>query len=222
MSYLFVILSFMFATTFATNGTSPSQQLNVAPSALGSKEFGQLLTILSEMRVNMENLKSSINTFEQRISNLETKHKTLEENNNLKEELSTLKIELETLKTESSLRPAASSSQSQTAVLTRTVTQLSENVGTLLQESRSQFPEIRSDINSIRSSLQDLSRRAVTDVKLGPAEGKALWRNHGHFDHVPYVITEVSNFNADAYPDNVVRRRLMKLVDGSWRNLASG
>ncbi|CAL8141533.1 unnamed protein product [Orchesella dallaii] len=174
------------------------------------------------MRVSTENLQSSIKTLEQRMTSLETKHKTLEENSEFGEELSTLKLELQTLKAEGSSGPAPPSSQSETALLTRTVIQLSENVVSLLQENCSQFPEIRRDINSLRSSLQDLSRRAVTDIKLGPAEQADLWRNRGYFDQVPYVITEVSNFNSDAYPDVLVRRSLMKLINGTWTNLGSG
>ncbi|ODM90212.1 Tail fiber protein S' [Orchesella cincta] len=188
-------------------------------SQLGAKETGQLLIVLSELRVSIEKLDSSMKSFEDRLNHLETERQNTVNANGLKTELDQLKQDFKVFQNEQTAHQGDSAG---TTELKTTVTKLSENVGLLIQESRSQFPGLRADLNSLRGNVQDLNRRAVTDIKLGPVEYSQLWRGVGYFDHVPYVITEVGNFNADQYPDSVKRRRIQKLVNGSWRDAASG
>ncbi|ODM90516.1 Tail fiber protein S', partial [Orchesella cincta] len=95
-------------------------------------------------------------------------------------------------------------------------------------ECVTELPKLRNDVDGLETNLSKLAKdfstlnkTAITDIKFGSKQQNAIWRGEGYFDTVPYVITEVSNFNRDEYADNVARRKVLRKVDGTWKELAS-
>ncbi|AIJ10518.1 Hypothetical protein ETEE_4112 [Edwardsiella anguillarum ET080813] len=61
--------------------------------------------------------------------------------------------------------------------------------------------------------------KTVQDIRFSAREGSQIWRGIGYSDQPPYVITGVENGNRDDFPDQVYRRALQKLINGTWYNV---
>ncbi|PHM59117.1 hypothetical protein Xsto_04073 [Xenorhabdus stockiae] len=70
-------------------------------------------------------------------------------------------------------------------------------------------------------TVESANSRYIQDVRLGTEEHATLWRGYGYSDTPPYVITEVSNYNRDEFPDSVSRRPFQKLINGIWHNIGA-
>ncbi|ODM89264.1 hypothetical protein Ocin01_17419 [Orchesella cincta] len=110
--------------------------------------------------------------------------------------------------------------------LTAVLATISQKVEALQTQSNTQLSGIRTDVASARNSIQSLTsslnslhQNVVTDIKLGPRQFNAVYRNNGYHDAYPWIITEVSNWNKDDFPDTVGRRQLLKKVGGVWRGM---
>jgi len=76
-------------------------------------------------------------------------------------------------------------------------------------------------VNKLAADVLGIQKNAVMDIKLGELERADLYNALGYVDQVPYVITEVYNWNQDAFPDQVAKRKILKLVNGIWQDLGS-
>ncbi|WP_249041320.1 hypothetical protein, partial [Edwardsiella anguillarum] len=61
--------------------------------------------------------------------------------------------------------------------------------------------------------------KTVQDIRLSACERSQIWQGSGYSDQPPYVITGVENGNRDDVPDQVYRRALQKLINGTWYNV---
>ncbi|ODM92086.1 Tail fiber protein S' [Orchesella cincta] len=80
---------------------------------------------------------------------------------------------------------------------------------------------LEQQVAGVSQTLNSLKAAAITDVKFGPVEYSAIWKGPAFNDQVGFVITQVDNFNRDEYPDTAGRRKLMKMVDGNWRDIGA-
>ncbi|HAU2967562.1 TPA: hypothetical protein JC740_001687 [Salmonella enterica subsp. diarizonae] len=80
-----------------------------------------------------------------------------------------------------------------------------------------QFATRDNNINA-RATVDWVRQNFLSGFRLGAVEGAAVWKAVGYDDNPPYVITGVTNFNADAYVDGLSRRPLQMYING-WRNV---
>lgn len=69
-----------------------------------------------------------------------------------------------------------------------------------------------------RATVDWVRQSFMSGFRLGAVEGAQVWRAYGYNDTPPYVITGVTNGNADDLIDNLTRRPLQMYING-WRNI---
>ncbi|WP_237387105.1 phage tail fiber protein [Xenorhabdus sp. Sc-CR9] len=72
-----------------------------------------------------------------------------------------------------------------------------------------------------RATWDYVNSTFVQDIRLGTVEHAQLWRGVGYTDTPPYVITGISNYNRDEFPDTTYRRPIQKLINGVWHNIGA-
>ncbi|EHQ3725828.1 hypothetical protein KUQ36_000491 [Salmonella enterica] len=77
---------------------------------------------------------------------------------------------------------------------------------------------IRDNNINVRATIDWVRQSFLSGFRLGGVESAQVWRAYGYGDNPPYVITGVTNGNADDLIDIVTRRPLQMYING-WRNI---
>ena len=74
---------------------------------------------------------------------------------------------------------------------------------------------------TVSGAINELKSSYVQDIRLGALVSAEIYNGPGMLDKNGYVITGVTNYNADRYPDNITGRPIQKKINGVWYTISS-